>query len=721
MQASSISNVSPVNASIPSDVKASSAAPQLFSSFFTVFQTKLNAAGVAAKFPQVGKPAPAGLAAPGGPAATTGSPKDSAYETDCTKKMPPPPIGPNVTICHAAFAAFPLPAPVSPVGDIRPWTLPEGVEADHPESDTATFAVTNASGIEALSQNLPATAEGIQLNDSDSKLPPVGALDLKRSGGRMADAISVSAGPQNLDTAQPDGPNHSTSVPVPLVQTPLPNPNFALQSQDVTPKQAAPSNRLPNQPSEQKYNSIQPRADIHIPVPHAANSPLTNAINCAQPSEAHLAGLPQMTAACLDVSLPAPRIPVSMDARPATAGARPEIPVFSAKNAVPQSSSQPSTSEQPASQQTGGLAAIASETFAQAGARATVIGTPELRSQENLPLQTTSPAHPAPNGGPQSDSPQSARLSVSTQQPDARQSPSLRSALQQPADFPATVSGAVAQTAARTAAIGGSLHRLQDNIPAHTTSQAQPVPSAASAAKPAIKGSSNDSRGNDANAKTDQGSTGPAVRMDEKPFTVPLDTAPVKTGTSSELVSTSSPVSPSILAPTESQSGKPGIGASSNSQSTSPQNLPSPAAPGGASVVSEARILDRSGQTEIRIEMQDHSLGGIELRAHIVGDQIGASIAVEHHDAQVMLTSELPALHTALNEKNLRVDIHSVSQGSMTSMNGGQGGESAYKGFSQTHPKSSYPAQAEAPIAFRDAQTESAERGNSTAGLSVRA
>jgi flagellar hook-length control protein FliK len=119
--------------------------------------------------------------------------------------------------------------------------------------------------------------------------------------------------------------------------------------------------------------------------------------------------------------------------------------------------------------------------------------------------------------------------------------------------------------------------------------------------------------------------------------------------------------------------------------------------------------------------MQDNSLGGIELRAHIAGDQIGASIAVEHHDAQVMLTSELPALHTALNEKNLRVNIQSVSQGSMTSMNGGLGGESGYKGFSQTPRKSPYAAQEETPMGFQDVQAEPANRGSSNSGLSVRA
>src|SRR4029077_2349932 len=98
-----------------------------------------------------------------------------------------------------------------------------------------------------------------------------------------------------------------------------------------------------------------------------------------------------------------------------------------------------------------------------------------------------------------------------------------------------------------------------------------------------------------------------------------------------------------------------------------------PTASQGASIVNAAHLVNQPGQTEIRIEMQADSLGGVELRAHIAGDQIGASIAVEHHDAQVALATDLPALHSALAEKNLRVEILSVSQGTFSSLSGDPG------------------------------------------------
>ena len=39
----------------------------------------------------------------------------------------------------------------------------------------------------------------------------------------------------------------------------------------------------------------------------------------------------------------------------------------------------------------------------------------------------------------------------------------------------------------------------------------------------------------------------------------------------------------------------------------------------------------------------------------MAGEEVSASITVEHRDAHSMLTSDLPALHQALNDRQLRV------------------------------------------------------------------
>ena len=112
-------------------------------------------------------------------------------------------------------------------------------------------------------------------------------------------------------------------------------------------------------------------------------------------------------------------------------------------------------------------------------------------------------------------------------------------------------------------------------------------------------------------------------------------------------------------------------------------------------MVSGARLADSAGQTEIRIEMQAGSLGAVELRAHISGDTIGASIAVEHHEAQLMLANDLPALHSALAEKNLSVNTLSVSQGMPTSSGMGHGGSGHSRAFAPFQSKAPNGEQAE--------------------------
>ena len=135
--------------------------------------------------------------------------------------------------------------------------------------------------------------------------------------------------------------------------------------------------------------------------------------------------------------------------------------------------------------------------------------------------------------------------------------------------------------------------------------------------------------------------------------------------------------------------------------------------------VSAAHLTDHAGQTEIRIEMQADSLGGVELRAHINGDQIGASISAEHHDTQLLLVNELPSLHSALAEKNLRVDLLTVSQGMPSSMGGGLGSGEEHRWFSQSNPKPAYSIQNEVPLPAEEIAAQSMNSGNLAGRLSV--
>ena len=131
--------------------------------------------------------------------------------------------------------------------------------------------------------------------------------------------------------------------------------------------------------------------------------------------------------------------------------------------------------------------------------------------------------------------------------------------------------------------------------------------------------------------------------------------------------------------------------------------------------------MSRTGQAEIHIEMQAGPLGAVDLRAHVSGDQVGASIAVEHHDAQLMISNELPTLHVALAEKNLRVNSLSVSQGMGTSTGGGLGSGPGQKESTPFHPRQIYVADKEITAPAPGAQAGSFETPLPGMRLSIRA
>jgi flagellar hook-length control protein FliK len=81
-------------------------------------------------------------------------------------------------------------------------------------------------------------------------------------------------------------------------------------------------------------------------------------------------------------------------------------------------------------------------------------------------------------------------------------------------------------------------------------------------------------------------------------------------------------------------------------------------------VTQAAQIAAKAGQSEMNIAMQAESLGAVQVRAHVTGDQVGAAITVERRDAHAFLNDDLPALHQALSERQLRLESVSVTQGS---------------------------------------------------------
>ncbi len=72
-------------------------------------------------------------------------------------------------------------------------------------------------------------------------------------------------------------------------------------------------------------------------------------------------------------------------------------------------------------------------------------------------------------------------------------------------------------------------------------------------------------------------------------------------------------------------------------------------------LIQSAHLVSEASKSDVRIALQGEQMGLVELHAKMTGDQVSASITVEHHDTHALLSADLPALHQLLNEHQLRV------------------------------------------------------------------
>ena len=83
------------------------------------------------------------------------------------------------------------------------------------------------------------------------------------------------------------------------------------------------------------------------------------------------------------------------------------------------------------------------------------------------------------------------------------------------------------------------------------------------------------------------------------------------------------------------------------------------------SVTQASHLVGKLGQSEMNIAMQGDALGAVQVHTHVSGDQVGAAITVERHDVHTLLINDLPALHQAFSDRQLRLENVSLSQGSL--------------------------------------------------------
>jgi flagellar hook-length control protein FliK len=284
----------------------------------------------------------------------------------------------------------------------------------------------------------------------------------------------------------------------------------------------------------------------------------------------------------------------------------------------------------------------------------------------------------------------------------------------------AAASATPVPTATQSMAIGASTPASREALHPQAANSASLVPDGTATARPQSKDTSNGSPGNDANAKSEHISNSAAGRTDGNGFGQTLEIAGANAGTVQAASTDLAAVAAATRASAEPRAASVEAKSSAGNAAPLPPGQHMPAAAGANQpIVSAARLVDHAGQTEMRIEMQVDSLGGVELRARISGNQIGASIVVEHHDAQIFLANDLPALHNALVEKHLRVDSLSVSQGMPSSTTGGPGSDAGQRGFSQAPPKPVYAAQDGVAMPVPNAPSENLGASNAHVRLSV--
>jgi flagellar hook-length control protein FliK len=105
--------------------------------------------------------------------------------------------------------------------------------------------------------------------------------------------------------------------------------------------------------------------------------------------------------------------------------------------------------------------------------------------------------------------------------------------------------------------------------------------------------------------------------------------------------------------------------ASPKASDATPKNLGQASAPAEAEVLAEAsglhigsplqvaKLMERAGETELRVGIQAGEFGSVDIRTSMVRGQFSAEISVEQRELGRAMTAELPALHNRFEEQRL--------------------------------------------------------------------
>jgi flagellar hook-length control protein FliK len=148
--------------------------------------------------------------------------------------------------------------------------------------------------------------------------------------------------------------------------------------------------------------------------------------------------------------------------------------------------------------------------------------------------------------------------------------------------------------------------------------------------------------------------------------------------------SVAGPANPSAMA-SVTGAGTPQQSAQSGHEAPVLHGQPQPESTGTypASVVHSGKLLQRIGETELRLGLHTGEFGSVDIRTSMIRNQFTAEISAERGDLGRMLAAELPSLHTRLAEQhvpvaNITVQTQTGGQSAPSEQHRPQGGQPAY-------------------------------------------
>lgn len=101
-------------------------------------------------------------------------------------------------------------------------------------------------------------------------------------------------------------------------------------------------------------------------------------------------------------------------------------------------------------------------------------------------------------------------------------------------------------------------------------------------------------------------------------------------------------------------------------------------------VMQSARVLDRMGQSEIRVGLNTADFGNLELHTRVNQDRVAATLATSHSELRAALIAEMPSLEHAMAQHRLTLDSFHLDTHSGAHPNKNQGAPADSQNQSQT-------------------------------------